>query len=42
MWVERPGFSNGACNGGPAKAGAWWEKRAIQMVERAKWYRHRH
>jgi endoglucanase len=42
MWVERPGFSNGACNGGPAKVGAWWEKRAIQMVNRAKWYRHRH
>jgi endoglucanase len=41
MWIERPGFSNGACNGGPAKVGAWWEKRAIQMVERAKWYRAR-
>jgi endoglucanase len=41
MWVERPGFSNGACNGGPPKVGAWWERRAIQMVERAKWYRRR-
>jgi cellulase/cellobiase CelA1 len=41
MWVERPGFSNGSCNGGPAKVGAWWEKRAIQMVERAKWFRRR-
>jgi endoglucanase len=39
LWVERPGFSNGACNGGPAKVGAWWERRAIQMVERARWYR---
>lgn len=39
LWVERPGFSNGACNGGPAKVGGWWEKRAIQLVERAKWYR---
>jgi endoglucanase len=38
MWVERPGYSNGPCNGGPAKVGAWWERRAIQMVERAKWY----
>ena len=37
LWVERPGYSNGACNGGPARVGAWWEKRAIQMVERAKW-----
>jgi endoglucanase len=41
MWVERPGFSNGACNGGPAKVGAWWERQAIQMVNRAKWYRRR-
>jgi endoglucanase len=41
LWVERPGFSNGSCNGGPAKVGAWWEKRAIQMVERAKWFRRR-
>jgi endoglucanase len=39
LWVERPGYSNGACNGGPARVGAWWEKRAIQMVERAKWWR---
>jgi endoglucanase len=39
LWVERPGYSNGACNGGPARVGAWWEKRAIQMVERAKWFR---
>lgn len=39
LWVERPGYSNGACNGGPAKVGAWWEQRAIQMVERAKWFR---
>jgi endoglucanase len=41
MWVERPGFSNGACHGGPARVGAWWEERAIQMVERASWYRSR-
>jgi endoglucanase len=38
MWVERPGYSNGSCNGGPLPVGAWWEKRAIQMVERAKWW----
>jgi endoglucanase len=36
LWVERPGFSNGTCEGGP-KAGAWWEKRAVQMVDRAHW-----
>jgi endoglucanase len=39
LWVERPGLSNGACNGGPARVGAWWEERAIQMVERAQWWR---
>lgn len=39
LWVERPGFSNGACNGGPARVGAWWMKRALQMVRRARWYR---
>ena len=39
LWVERPGYSNGACNGGPSRVGAWWEERAIQMVERAKWWR---
>jgi endoglucanase len=38
LWVERPGYSNGSCNGGPAKVGGWWERRAIQMVERAKWW----
>ena len=41
MWVERPGFSNGACNGGPARVGSWWERRAIQLVSRAEWYRRR-
>ena len=41
LWIERPGFSNGACNGGPARVGAWWEERAILMVERASWWRGR-
>jgi endoglucanase len=41
LWVERPGFSNGSCNGGPMPVGSWWEKRAIQMVERAEWWRRR-
>jgi endoglucanase len=36
LWVERPGFSNGTCNGGP-QTGAWWERRAVQMVDRAPW-----
>jgi len=38
MWVERPGYSNGACGGGPARVGAFWVKRALQMVRRADWY----
>jgi endoglucanase len=38
LWVERPGYSNGACNGGPKRVGSWWTKRALQMVRRAKWY----
>lgn len=33
LWVKRPGYSNGACNGGPARVGAWWEKRAILRVK---------
>jgi endoglucanase len=41
MWVERPGYSNGSCNGGPEPAGTWWERRAIQLVERAPWWRGR-
>jgi endoglucanase len=36
LWVERPGFSNGTCNGGPT-TGHWWEERAVQMVDRARW-----
>ncbi len=39
MWVERPGYSNGACNGGPARVGAFWLERALQMVRGADWYR---
>jgi len=37
MWVERPGYSNGACNGGPARVGAWWRERALLLVQRAAW-----
>jgi endoglucanase len=36
MWIERPGFSNGFCNGGP-KTGAWWKERALLLAKRAKW-----
>jgi len=34
MWVSRPGYSSGACNGGP-KGGNWWKKRALQLARYA-------
>ena len=37
MWVEHPGYSNGACLGGPKRVGAWWEERGILMARRAQW-----
>lgn len=37
VWIERPGYSNGACNGGPAKVGAWWRAKALKMAHGAKW-----
>jgi endoglucanase len=32
MWIGRPGYSAGGCNGGPRKVGAWWPKRALQLA----------
>ncbi len=37
LWIERPGYSNGACNGGPARVGAWWRARALTLAARAAW-----
>lgn len=37
LWIERPGNSNGACNGGPAKVGAWWRAKALKMARGAHW-----
>jgi endoglucanase len=31
MWIGRPGYSGGGCNGGPHRVGAWWSKRAIMF-----------
>lgn len=31
LWISRPGYSSGACNGGPPRAGDWWPKRALSM-----------
>jgi endoglucanase len=36
LWIERPGFSNGKCNGGPA-TGSWWPERALLLARRARW-----
>jgi endoglucanase len=33
MWVGRPGYSGGACNGGPLPVGAWWPRRALQLAK---------
>jgi endoglucanase len=32
MWVNRPGYSAGACNGGPTPVGAWWAERALMYA----------
>jgi endoglucanase len=32
MWINRPGYSAGACNGGPAPVGAWWPERALMYA----------
>ena len=37
LWIERPGYSNGACNGGPARVGAWWRAKALTLARRARW-----
>ena len=38
MWVNRPGYSAGACNGGPLPVGAWWPERALMYARfRTEW-----
>ena len=29
MWIGRPGYSGGSCNGGPLPVGTWWPERAL-------------
>ncbi|HEY1358528.1 MAG TPA: glycoside hydrolase family 6 protein [Thermoleophilaceae bacterium] len=31
MWIGRPGYSAGGCNGGPKRVGAFWTKRALMF-----------
>ena len=35
MWISRPGYSRGACNGGPPKEGDWWLERALELARYA-------
>jgi hypothetical protein len=40
MWVGRPGYSAGSCNGGPLPIGRWWPRRALMFAKYAKsWWR---
>jgi endoglucanase len=32
MWIGRPGYSGGACNGGPLPVGRWWARRALMLA----------
>jgi len=32
MWINRPGYSGGSCNGGPLPVGTWWPKRALSLA----------
>ena len=32
LWISRPGFSAGACNGGPLPVGSWWPERALTLA----------
>jgi endoglucanase len=35
MWIGRPGYSAGACNGGPLPVGSWWPERALMYARYA-------
>ena len=35
MYINRPGFSAGACNGGPLPVGTWWAARGLMYSEYA-------
>jgi endoglucanase len=38
MWINRPGYSAGACNGGPLPVGSWWPERALMYARfRTRW-----
>ncbi len=33
MWINRPGYSDGSCNGGPLPVGTWWPERALMFAQ---------
>jgi endoglucanase len=35
MYVNRPGYSAGSCNGGPLPVGTWWPDRGLMYAEYA-------
>jgi endoglucanase len=35
LWIGRPGYSGGKCNGGPLPVGTWWPKRALMFAKYA-------
>jgi endoglucanase len=40
MWIGRPGYSAGACNGGPTPVGTFWTDRALMFGKYAtQWVR---
>ena len=40
LYVNRPGYSAGSCNGGPLPIGSWWADRALELARNAtNWVR---
>jgi cellulase/cellobiase CelA1 len=35
IWINRPGYSGGSCNGGPLPVGSWWPERALELARYA-------
>ena len=35
MYINRPGYSAGACNGGPLPIGTWWAERGLMYAQYA-------
>jgi endoglucanase len=40
LYINRPGYSAGSCNGGPLPIGSWWADRALDLARYAtEWVR---